>query len=105
MDIREFQVIAEQNRAAVFYFSTPDCNVCKVLKPKLIELIKSNFPEIHFNYINLEEEKGLSAQLNIFTVPTIIFYFDGKEFLRKSRFINLEELSEEIERIYRIMFQ
>jgi thioredoxin 1 len=105
MEIGDFQLITEKHKAAVFYFSTPDCNVCKVLKPKLIELLETDFPEIHFYYINLEEDKNLAGQLNIFTVPTIIFYFDGKEFLRKSRFINLVELSGEIERIYRIMFQ
>jgi thioredoxin-like negative regulator of GroEL len=87
-----------------FYLSTPQCNVCKVLKPKVIELLKSDFPEIKFIYIDLNESKEIAGQLSVFAVPTILLYFDGKEIIRASRNISIEQLSEQIERYYKLMF-
>jgi len=101
--IEEFDDLIKKNESVIFYFSTPNCNVCKVIKPKLMELINKKFPNIKFIYINTESAVELAAQKGIFTVPTIIVYFEGKEFLRKSRHINISELKEEIERLYNIL--
>ncbi len=102
--IEEFENFVRENIAAVIYFSTPDCSVCKVLKPKLFGFLDENFPKIEKAYVDLGEAKELGGQQRIFTVPTILFYFDGKEFIRKSRNINLVELKDELERIYKLMF-
>ncbi|MDQ7816212.1 MAG: thioredoxin family protein [Melioribacteraceae bacterium] len=101
--MQDFDSAAASNRAALFYFSTPDCNVCKVLRPKVEELISEQFPLVKFIYINILDAKELAAQKNIFTVPTILFYFEGKEYLRKSRFVNLDELEDELSRYYRFL--
>ena len=100
----EFNSFISSNKAAAIYFSTPDCNVCKVLKPKLIEMLAQDFPLINFSYVNCEEAKELAAQQNIFSVPTILFFFEGKEFIRKARFVNLDELKNELGRIYSMIF-
>lgn len=104
LSLEQYIEITAQNDACAFYFSTPDCNVCKVLKPKLFSFVEQTFPKIKLHYINLEENRELGAGLNIFSVPTVLFYFEGKEFLRKSRFINLDELAGEIGRVYSLMF-
>ena len=103
ISLEHFNSFTTTNTAAV-YFSTPECNVCKVLKPKLIEMLEQEFPKISFAYANVAESKELAAQQNIFSVPTILFFFEGKEYIRKARFVNLEELSSELERIYSIYF-
>ena len=100
----EFNSFVSSNKAAVVYFSTPQCNVCKVLKPKLIEMLAQNFPLMNFSYVNCEEAKELAAQQNIFSVPTILFFFEGKEFIRKARYVNLDELEDELSRIYSMIF-
>lgn len=99
----EFNSFVSSNKAAVVYFSTPQCNVCKVLKPKLIEMLAQNFPLMNFAYVNCEEAKELAAQQNIFSVPTILFFFEGKEFIRKARYVNLDELEDELSRIYSML--
>ena len=101
--LKEFESFISENRAELFYFSTPDCNVCKVLKPKVEELLTKQFPLIKFVYVNTLNAKELAAQKNIFTVPTILFFFEGKEYLRKSRFVNLDELENELSRYYRFL--
>lgn len=100
----EIDAIIENDEAALFYFSTPVCNVCKVLKPKVAELIRESFPKIKLYYVNIEESPIISGQLRIFSIPTLLIYFDRKEYIRKSRNIGLGKLEEEIERPYGMMF-
>ena len=101
----EFQNFITNNSGAVIYFSTPQCNVCKVLKPKLINLLDQKFPQMKFGYVDCEANKELAAQNRIFAVPTILFFIDGKEFIRKSRNVNLHELTEELDRPYSLFFE
>lgn len=103
--LEEFENFVAENPGAVVYFSTPQCNVCKVLKPKLKELLKSDFPKMKFAYVNCEESKEIAAQNSVFAVPTISFNLDGKEFIRKSRNVNLTELTNELSRPYSLMFE
>lgn len=103
--IDEFDNFIEKNAGAVAYFSTPECNVCKVLKPKLISMLEENYPEMKFAYVDVSKAKELAGQQSIFAVPTILFYFEGKEFLRKSRNINFPELDSELSRIYSLVFE
>jgi thioredoxin 1 len=100
----EFQQIILNEKAICFYLSTHECNVCKVLKPKIIEMIKNDFPRINFYYINLNEAKEISGQLSVFSVPTILIYFEGKESIRVSRNIHPDELHHQIERFYKLVF-
>jgi hypothetical protein len=46
----------------------------------------------------------MAAHYRIFTVPTLIVFFQGKETIRKSRFIQLDELRLDLERPYTILF-
>lgn len=101
----DFQEIVKNNIAVCFYLSTPECNVCKVLKPKVIEMIKTEFSQIHFYYIDLNEAKEVSGQLSVFAVPTILIYFDGKETIRASRNIHINELHKQIKRYYQMIFE
>ncbi len=101
---KELKDFISENEGAVLYFSTPQCNVCKVLKPKLIDLLDDKFPQMKFSYIDCDQYKELAAQNNVFAVPTILFFIKGKEFIRKSRNVSLDQLEEEITRPYSLFF-
>lgn len=101
----QFLDLISKNDSICFYLSTKDCNVCKTLKPKIIDLLNNSFPKINFCYIDSELSKEIAGQLSVFSVPTIIFYFDGKETIRVSRNVNLEELKLQIERFYNLFFE
>lgn len=90
--------------ALLAYFSTDACNVCKVLKPKVEELIKTKFPKIKLAYIKSDKLPEVAAQSQIFAAPTILLFFDGREYIRKSRNIGVSELEKEIARLYSMMF-
>jgi len=100
----DFNKLIHSNKAVVVYFSTPDCGVCKILKPKLIEFLSEKFPLVKFGYVNIELSKETAAQNSVFTVPTILFFIEGKEYIRKARFVNFDELENELGRIYTYLF-
>lgn len=99
-----FLKLKEEEPALLAYFSTEACNVCKVLKPKVAELIQTEFPKIKLVYIKTDNLPEVAAQNQVFAVPTILIYFDGREYIRKSRNIGIGELQREIERPYSMFF-
>jgi len=102
--LSEFQEVTIKHKAVCFYLSTPECNVCKVLKPKVLDMLNNDFPKMHFSYIDLNVAKEISGQLSVFSVPTILVYFEGKETIRASRSAHLEELRGQIDRYYKMIF-
>ena len=104
ISFENFLEITKSNKSVCFYLSTPECNVCKVLKPKVIDMIENDFAEIKFCYVDLNEAKEISGQLSVFSVPTILVYFEGKETIRASRNVHMEKLHDQIERYYKMIF-
>ncbi|MBD3669565.1 MAG: thioredoxin family protein [Gammaproteobacteria bacterium] len=97
------QFIADQP-ASLVYFSTPQCNVCKVLKPKVVELLETRYPEVNFVYSDVAKIPEIAAQMSVLTVPTLVLYFDGRESARFVRNFSLGELESAIERPYSMIF-
>ncbi len=100
----EFLKLKESVPALLGYFSTEACNVCKVLKPKVEELIQAEFPKIRLIYIKSDILPEVAAKNQVFAAPTILVFFEGREYIRKSRNIGIGELQKEIERPYSMMF-
>lgn len=100
----EYKHAIDVSDAALFYFSHEQCNVCKILKPKVEEMILSRYPKINLFYCDTVGYPEIAAQQNIFTVPTLLVFFDHRELFRKSRNMGIEELSGLIERPYKLMF-
>jgi len=67
-------------------------------------LIKDDFPKIATYFVDMNSAPKLAAQYSVFVEPTILVFFDGKETLRKSRHISIHDLSNSIDRIYKIAF-
>lgn len=86
------------------YFTTPDCAVCKVLKPKLIDMLAQEFPEMAFAEVDCALSPALAAGHSVFAVPTLIVFTLGKESQRKSRSFGLGALASELERPYSLLF-
>ncbi|HDR51951.1 MAG TPA: thioredoxin [Mariniphaga anaerophila] len=102
--LEEFNKLKQKETALLGYFSTEACNVCKVLKPKVAELIVEEFPEVKLAYIKSDVLPDVAGQHQIFAAPTILVFFDGRETIRKSRNIGIDELRRDIERPYSMIF-
>ena len=103
--IQEFETILAENDAVLAYFSTEACSVCKVLKPKVVEMMKDSFPKVKMIYIESDKLPEVAAQNRVFAAPTVVIFFAGRETIRKSRAFGLDELKAEIQRPYSMMFE
>ena len=104
MDKEILEQELQSDAAVMVYFSGNDCGVCNLLKPKVQTLFNETFPKIKQVYISVEEFRKTAIQYNILTIPTLIVFFENKEFLRKSRHIALSEVEVELTRIYSLFF-
>jgi len=101
--IKEIETTVKENLAVMLYFSAPSCNVCHALKPKLLDAIESNFEEFKIISIDVSQEQEIAAHFSVFAIPTVLVFLDGREFLRKSRHMSVDEVVREIQRPYEIM--
>ncbi|GAO28180.1 thioredoxin family protein [Geofilum rubicundum] len=99
-----FEAIIRQEAAVLAYFSHEQCNVCKVLKPKVEALLADQFPKIKALYCDTKNAPEIAASQSVFAVPTIIVWFEGKETYRFSRNIGLQELEGALSRPYHLFF-
>jgi thioredoxin 1 len=86
------------------WFSAPTCRVCSELKPKVGEMIRRSYPRIALFEVNCEENRLTAAQQQVFAVPTLLLFLEGKEQLRRSRHFSPAELEREISRPYSLLF-
>lgn len=103
--LTDFELLLAENDAVLAYFSTEMCSVCHVLKPKVLEMISESFPKMKMIYIESDKSPELAAAYRVFTAPTVIVFFAGRETIRKSRAFGVEELRTEISRPYSLMFE
>lgn len=101
--LEEIEEIIHNELGVLLYFSTPTCNVCHALKPKIIDAFSEHFPKIGQYFIDASVSPEIPASLQIFSVPTIVIYLDGKEFARESRNVSVGELVHKIARPYEMM--
>ena len=93
----------KENIAIMVYFSAPTCNVCHALKPKLMEALDANFKEFMVESVDISVEEDIAPHFDVYAIPTVLVFLDGKEFLRKSRHMSVHEVISEIKRPYEIM--
>ncbi len=94
----------KQNAAIMLYFYNDHCAPCLSLRPKVDELAQQKFPEMKLKFVNSEGNESITAQYGVFSNPTIIVFFEGKEYKRFSKYISTSELEEAIDRPYQLLF-
>jgi thioredoxin-like negative regulator of GroEL len=103
MTLEELQIIIQDEIGVLLYFSGENCNVCHALRPKFKELFDAEFPKIRQIYLDAHENPEISAHFQVFSVPTMIGFLDGREFIREGRAGSLHKMTEQLKRPYMIM--
>jgi thiol-disulfide isomerase/thioredoxin len=103
LSIETIEQTLQSELAVALYFSAPTCNVCHALKPKLLSAFEENFPKLQVISIDISETPEIASHFSVFTIPTLLVYLDGREFLRKSRHMSVGEVVQEIKRPYDMM--
>lgn len=69
----------------IFDFYAIWCGPCKMLSPILDEIQQTN-QDINIKKINTDENKEITQQYNVVSVPTVVFVKDNKEICRFNGF-------------------
>ena len=95
-DIDQF---IEQNQLSFIYISRPGCSVCHGLLPQVQSLMEK-YPKIQLGHVDAEEVEAIAGRFSIFTVPVLLLFVDGKEYVREARIVHMDQFDEKINKIY-----
>jgi thioredoxin-like negative regulator of GroEL len=95
--------LIENNDMLMIYFGSETCSVCKSMMPKVNNMIKQ-FPNIKAVMVEADKNLKISARFNVFTVPVILLFIQGKETIREVRIISLDNLEQKISRYCQIFY-
>lgn len=93
-DVHSYERLLEcikNSNEVMLYTTNPDCSVCHADFPKVEQLAE----EYHIRalHIDITEMPEAAGQMNLFSSPTVILFYEGKEFHRQARIIDFEALS------------
>jgi thioredoxin-like negative regulator of GroEL len=84
----------------MLYFSGKDCGVCDALKPKIERVFSESFSLLKRYYIDAQSHPGIAAYFTIFSVPALIVFLDGREFVREGRNMSISAVADKLGRPY-----
>lgn len=102
--INQLKQKVKSEKGIVLYFKNDLCSPCLALRPKVEELIKTKFKKMSFDIMDTVKQPELSNEFNVFSNPTILVFFEGKEYIRKSKYVSISELEKDISRLYNMIF-
>lgn len=100
---KEIEDFIEKKPISIIYFSGESCNVCPIIKNKL-KIILENYKEVDIIEIDVSSNREISASYNIFSIPVLLLFVEGKESLRYGRNIDFMEFEKNLNRYYQLVF-
>ena len=74
--VNEFDEIIKNGTTLVDFFADW-CGPCKMLGP-VLEQLDSEYPEIEFVKVNIDENMELAERYQIMSIPTVYIFKDGE---------------------------
>lgn len=96
--IEEVRKQIAENKFCLLYISRESCSVCHALLPQ-IEQVLEKYPSVVAFHVDADEMPEVAGQFSIFTVPAILVFVEGKEMIRKARFVPVEVFESELSRL------
>jgi len=77
-----FDKALSQGKLMMVDFWASWCGPCRMLGP-VIEQLDNRYPDVVVGKVNVDDEKELAMRYGVMSIPTVIFFKDGKEIDRK----------------------
>jgi thiol-disulfide isomerase/thioredoxin len=92
------------NKGVMVYFYSNFCAPCQSLRPKVDLLVQTRFPLMKLVFIDAMLYPELAADYAVFTSPSLLVFFEGKEAIRESKYVSVEDIENKMERYYKLVF-
>lgn len=89
----------ENNPLVLIYFSGKKCSVCHSLQPKIEDLVNSQFSTVKMVVIPTDESPELVGRFRMFSVPAVLLFIEGREYIREIRNVSIPDLTQKIGKI------
>ena len=86
--------------AVFILFGSKHCEVCQVLRPRLTTKLEKDFPFLRACYIDCEKSPDICAQHEVFSLPAVKVYIEGKLITEDARAFSLGDLMQRVARSY-----
>lgn len=96
----EIDTFLEEQQLAFLFISRPNCGICQALLPQVKEVMQ-DYPEIKLGYINADNVEEVAGRFSIFTIPVLLLFLEGKEYVREARIVHMDLFKEKIDKIYK----
>ena len=103
--VDQVENLVNDETAVLLYFYSDNCAPCLSLRPKVLEMVSEKFPKVKLGFVNAEHHPEVTAKYGAFSFPTLITYFEGREYSRDSKYIAIPQLAESISRPYFMLFE
>ena len=77
-----FDKALSQGKLMMVDFWASWCGPCRMLGPG-IEQLDNQYPDVVVGKVNVDDEQELAMRYGVMSIPTVIFFKDGKEIDRK----------------------
>ncbi|MCF8361874.1 MAG: thioredoxin family protein [Prolixibacteraceae bacterium] len=95
----QFDKILADHPLVLAYFSGENCSVCNTLRPKVEMLVEQQFPSVKYIEIKSEKAPYITAKYSVFSIPVVMFFVEGRDYIREARNISLDELTKKMDKI------
>lgn len=92
------QAVQSESKTVLIDFYSPSCTPCAQIMPVLDDLNKKHL-QIDIYKIDVNKSNGLSAQYNIMTLPTLLFFKNGKVIGEAAGSVTLPEIEKKLNAI------
>ena len=75
--------VLKSEMAVLVDFWAPSCGPCQMVGPLIEELAKEYEGKIKVGKLNVDENPQVVAKYGVMSIPTVVFFKEGKEIARK----------------------
>lgn len=91
--------VLKSNLPVLVDFWASWCAPCKMIAPIIEELAKEYKGKIKIGKLNVEENQGIPTQYGVMSIPTLMFFKEGKVIEQINGALSKQQLKKKIEEI------
>ena len=99
----ELDLMVQENELLVVYFTGSACGACEVIKQK-VESVLETHPQVKGIEVNGAKYPVLATAYEVYTLPIMILFVQGKESLRLGRHLDLLEFERKLARYEEMIY-